>query len=165
MPQIPLLQKRGAAIATHHDLLDALLPILSGNAWKLLHLIARQTIGWGKESDQISYSQFKQLSGIKTNHTVCAAIKELKAYNLIIVIPGERGDDGIFSTASYGISPDLKTTDSTKCKKCTDKVHNKRRVTLLENARLLHGKGREPDALDEPEKYFDYHDRRRPKRK
>ncbi|HGG8094025.1 TPA: replication protein [Neisseria meningitidis] len=62
---------------------DDLLCLMSGNAWKCYAVIVRKTAGWQKEMDYISVSQFKTLTGIKTDVTVADALKELVELNLI----------------------------------------------------------------------------------
>lgn len=62
---------------------DDLLCRMSGNAWKCYAVIVRKTTGWQKEIDYISVSQFKTLTGIKTDVTVADALKELVELNLI----------------------------------------------------------------------------------
>lgn len=47
-------------------------------------IINRQTDGWGKESDRISYSQFQKATGL-ARITVCLAIQSLKENRFIIV--------------------------------------------------------------------------------
>ncbi|WP_196428094.1 replication protein [Neisseria polysaccharea] len=65
---------------------DDLLCLMSGNAWKCYAVIVRKTAGWQKEMDYISVSQFKTLTGIKKDETVTDALKELEALGLIISI-------------------------------------------------------------------------------
>lgn len=63
---------------------DHIMPALSANGWKILCVAIRQTWGWAdpssptgrKESDQISYSQFKSKTGIKSDQTITRAIRE-----------------------------------------------------------------------------------------
>ncbi|WP_308074580.1 replication protein [Neisseria polysaccharea] len=62
---------------------DDFLCLMSGNAWKCYAVIVRKTTGWQKEIDYISVSQFKTLTGIKTDVTVADALKELVELNLI----------------------------------------------------------------------------------
>ncbi|HGO8037023.1 TPA: replication protein [Neisseria meningitidis] len=62
---------------------DDLLCLMSGNAWKCYGVIVRKTTGWQKEMDYISVSQFKTLTGIKKDETVTDALKELEELNLI----------------------------------------------------------------------------------
>ncbi|HFA6671915.1 TPA: replication protein [Neisseria gonorrhoeae] len=63
--------------------MDDFLCRMSGNAWKCYAVIVRKTTGWQKEIDYISVSQFKNLTGIKTDVTVADALKELVELNLI----------------------------------------------------------------------------------
>ncbi len=74
-----------------NDLVDRLLLELSPNALKCYLVIVRKTIGWGKEIDAISASQFAKLTGIRKSDTIWAAIKELKQLNLIedVAVPGK----------------------------------------------------------------------------
>lgn len=62
---------------------DDFLCRMSGNAWKCYAVIVRKTTGWQKEIDYISVSQFKTLTGIKSDVTVADALKELVELNLI----------------------------------------------------------------------------------
>ena len=63
---------------------DVAMPRLSASAWKVLCVAMRQTWGWEdagtdtgrKESDQISYSQFREKTGIASNATVNKALQE-----------------------------------------------------------------------------------------
>lgn len=73
-----------------NDLVDRLLLELSPNALKCYLVIVRKTIGWGKEFDAISASQFLALTGIRKTDTIWAAIRELKELGLIedLSIPG-----------------------------------------------------------------------------
>jgi hypothetical protein len=68
----------------HNYVLDEMMPTLSPNAWKVLCVAIRQTLGWKdsetasgrKESDVISYSQFMSRTGIRGRATVSRAIGE-----------------------------------------------------------------------------------------
>ena len=66
--------------------IDDLLCIMSGNAWKCYAIIARKTTGWQKEMDYIPVAQFKTMAGIKKDDTVTDALKELEELGLIISI-------------------------------------------------------------------------------
>ncbi|HGO8065387.1 TPA: replication protein [Neisseria meningitidis] len=66
-----------------NTVVDDLLCLMSGNAWKCYGVIVRKTTGWQKEMDYISVSQFKTLTGIKKDETVTDALKELEELNLI----------------------------------------------------------------------------------
>jgi len=58
---------------------------LSGNAFKLLVLIIRQTKGWGKEWDGISASRMANILNMKLTKNVYPYIKELEGFKLIKV--------------------------------------------------------------------------------
>jgi hypothetical protein len=65
-------------------MLDAIMPDLSPNAWKIICLAMRKTEGWAdkltesgrKESDIIAVSQFMDGCGIGSDHTIKQAIRE-----------------------------------------------------------------------------------------
>lgn len=56
---------------------DYIMPNLSPNAWKCLCLVMRRTKGWNKIWDDLSYSQIKEGTGIKSDPTVQRALAEL----------------------------------------------------------------------------------------
>lgn len=64
------------------------MPSVSGNAWKLLCLIARQTDGWNREEIGLSYRDLIVGMGVSSRATVAAAIKELEPLNLLVVKVG-----------------------------------------------------------------------------
>ena len=55
---------------------------LSGEVMQILLVIIRKTMGWHKEADRISLSQFVLLTGIKKQN-VCRAINKLTAFNIV----------------------------------------------------------------------------------
>lgn len=65
-------------------IIDHFMPKLSGSGWKVLCVAIRQTWGWAdkttesgrKEKDRIAYSQFLEMTGIKSSATLRKAIKE-----------------------------------------------------------------------------------------
>lgn len=59
-----------------NDWIDRALPAMSPAEWMVTTVILRQTIGWNKERDAISLSQFEQKTGL-SRHTVIAAIRGL----------------------------------------------------------------------------------------
>lgn len=59
------------------------MPLVSAPAHKIFTLIVRKTIGWQREFDTISVSQFMSLTGIKSNNTVLQSIKELLDLDII----------------------------------------------------------------------------------
>jgi phage replication O-like protein O len=76
--------KKGYTVVDHISY-DVILPLLSLSAQAVYMRIYRQTIGWHKQGDDISNSQFRRTTGISSDTTVRSAIKELAKYNLIIV--------------------------------------------------------------------------------
>lgn len=58
-------------------ILDQWLPNLSGAEFQVLMVIARQTYGWHKECDSISYDQLRQKTGLG-NGSIGRATKSLK---------------------------------------------------------------------------------------
>lgn len=70
---------------------DRILPELSHIAQLLLLSIWRQTLGWNKKSDRISYADFKKKTNTSQNKTINSGLKELKNKNLIICYGKKRG--------------------------------------------------------------------------
>src|SRR5438105_541057 len=70
--------EQGNYIAVHRILFDEVMPRLSPNAWKVLSLIVRKTIGWNKDFDIVAYPQIMDGTGIKGRGTVSAALHELQ---------------------------------------------------------------------------------------
>jgi hypothetical protein len=89
-------------------ILDHIMPNLSANSWKVLCVAIRQTIGWQdeeaesgrREMEVISYSQFRQMTGIGSDQTVARAIKECVDKGYMLRIPGEGQE------ISYGLNMD-----------------------------------------------------------
>jgi hypothetical protein len=89
-------------------ILDHIMPDLSANSWKVLCVAIRQTIGWQdeeaesgrREIEVISYSQFRQMTGIGSDQTVARAIKERVDKGYMLRAPGEGQE------ISYGLNMD-----------------------------------------------------------
>ena len=89
-------------------ILDHIMPDLSANGWKVLCVAIRQTIGWQdeetasgrREMEVISYSQFRQMTGIGSDQTVARAIKECVDRGYMLRVPGEGQE------ISYGLNMD-----------------------------------------------------------
>lgn len=69
----------------HNALLDATMPMVSGNAWKILCMIVRQTKGWKRDECDISYKDILLHTGISSRTTISKALDELLTLELIIV--------------------------------------------------------------------------------
>ncbi len=78
-PSVEIFGRQGHFTQMDDLAFDVLMPRLSGAAWKVLCLIVRKTRGWNKKSDAISYSQIKAGTGIKSDTTIRAALKDLLA--------------------------------------------------------------------------------------
>lgn len=89
----------GCLTQFHNALLDSVMPNVSPNAWKILCLIIRQTVGWQREDAGISYGTIQRATGIGSRTTVSAALKELQELQLI-----ERGRDDEQVEMSYRLN-------------------------------------------------------------
>lgn len=78
-------------------ILDYIMPNLSPNGWKVLCFIIRKTEGWNKDSDQLSFSQIMDGTGIANRTTVRNAIKELRDNNYVNIIRGDRVTSNTYS--------------------------------------------------------------------
>ena len=56
--------------------LDFVMRECKPNTWKIVCVTIRQTIGWNKESDQISFTQYLEKSGIASKSTLLQAIND-----------------------------------------------------------------------------------------
>ena len=66
------------------NIFDALMPYLSEGEFKILYHIARQTIGFHKEKDRLSFTQLQKATGL-TRDTVGRSLINLKVKSLIKV--------------------------------------------------------------------------------
>ena len=106
-------------------ILDHIMPDLSANGWKVLCVAIRQTIGWQdeeaesgrREMEVISYSQFRQMTGIRSDQTVARAIKECVDKGYMLRVPGEGQE------ISYGLNMDyeIEVDTSTEIVEVSDK--------------------------------------------
>jgi len=79
---------------------DVIFPLLSANAQSVYFRIYRQTVGWGEELDEMTYADFRKMTGLQSKNTIKAAIKELDELDLIYVIEEK------YNERSYGINHD-----------------------------------------------------------
>lgn len=77
----------------HNALLDTIMPLISGNAWKLLCLVVRQTDGWNREEIGLSYRDLLKGMGVGSRSTVSSALTELEPLNVLLVTPGEQWEE------------------------------------------------------------------------
>jgi hypothetical protein len=71
---------QGYYTAIHSAYLDAVMPLISGNAWKVLSAILRQTVGWQCQSVLLSQRVLLDLTGIRSHHTLENALNELRDF-------------------------------------------------------------------------------------
>jgi hypothetical protein len=76
--RVKLFAESGHYTEMHNLAFDLIMPRVSANAWKALCLIIRKTKGWGKKSDELSYEQIKQGTGISSDTTVAKILAELQ---------------------------------------------------------------------------------------
>ncbi len=77
---------------------DVIFGLVSPPAQSVYFTIYRQTIGWDEDFDQMTYEDFRKMTGIKDDKTVRAAIEELKDLDLIVV------KEELYNKRSYGIN-------------------------------------------------------------
>lgn len=99
--------EQGRYTEFHNYVLDCLMPQLSPNAWKCLCFIIRKTKGWHKDSDDLSFSQIKKGTGIKSDPTVSKALKELEQASCILV---KRKPDDQWASNTYRLNTALEIT-------------------------------------------------------
>lgn len=89
---------------------DNILPICTPNEFKILMVIFRKTRGWNKDTDKISYSQFRKLTGISSNSTIKNNLDSLVKKGMILQVAGTGG-----STSEYSLNQDYEPADYRKC--------------------------------------------------
>ena len=60
-----------------NDWIDRAMPTMSPSEWMIMSVVLRQTIGWHKDNDAISLSQFQSKTGL-SRHTVITALRRLE---------------------------------------------------------------------------------------
>lgn len=80
---------------------DHIMTQVSGNATKCYLLVVRKTVGWGKESDRISISQFKKYTGVNDPKTIHKVVKELEDFGLIL----SKKERGLITEFSLNFEP------------------------------------------------------------
>lgn len=96
----------------HNYVIDVIMPMLKPNTFKVLMAIVRKTKGWGKDADQISYSQLRDLTGIKSDSTLAAALSDLEKRKYIFVNKA----DGETNTYSLNTSLEIVEDEATSTK-------------------------------------------------
>jgi len=76
-----------------NDLWDAVCSIrIPGEARQVLDSIIRKTYGWHKKEDEISLSQFKEMTGLSSVHIIRARGKLLSMNIIVVTQKGNRGN-------------------------------------------------------------------------
>ncbi len=73
--KIKPFENAGGYTTFHNAILDHILPLCTSNEWKIVCITLRKTIGWQKEEDWVSLSQYQKLAGIKSRPTAHKAIQ------------------------------------------------------------------------------------------
>lgn len=82
-----------------HEIAEAFYMLqLSGNQWRLLWVILRQSYGWKKKEDRISFSFFQSQTGLDRRN-IGRELKELVSRHIIV-----KNDNGYI--VSYGLQKD-----------------------------------------------------------
>ncbi|HDY89048.1 MAG TPA: winged helix-turn-helix transcriptional regulator [bacterium] len=68
-----------------NDFIEESMKLLNGGSVKVFLCICRKTIGWHKDTDQISYSQLMEMVGMSTR-SIKSAIDELEEKGLIVTV-------------------------------------------------------------------------------
>ncbi|HNT73745.1 MAG TPA: replication protein [Anaerolineae bacterium] len=96
----------------HNCVFDTIMPNISPNAFKVLCTAIRQTLGWHKESDLISYSQFLEKTGIKSRSTVSSAIQECLDKRYLLRVEQEQCTNLGKPSFFYRLNTDFELEDS-----------------------------------------------------
>ena len=88
--KIKPFQQQGHFTIFDNVILDYILPRISGSEWKILSVIIRKTVGWHKEQDELSFSQLRQITGIRSDATVARSLATLEQAGYIRV---DRSDE------------------------------------------------------------------------
>lgn len=83
MSRVRIFDHKRYYTTLHNALFDVVMPNVSGNAWKLICLIVRQTKGWDRDDVGMSYRDLLAGLGVASRATVASAIKELEPFNLL----------------------------------------------------------------------------------
>lgn len=79
-----IFEKKVPYTVVRNEILEEIMPKLSGSAWKVLSAIIRATMGWQKEEDALSYTQLMERAGIGSRSTISKALSELKKGGYIL---------------------------------------------------------------------------------
>lgn len=103
MQSVRPFENHGNYTQIHNALLDAIMPVISPSAWTLLCLMIRQTRGWQRIEQGMSYRQLLEGTGFGSRTTVANALNELLERDLIVVRPSSDK----FEPFMYAINTDV----------------------------------------------------------
>ena len=87
-----------------NEIIDHIMPKCKPNTWKVVCITVRKTIGWHKDEDQISLSQYMKLTGIVGRSTLSQALQDAVTQGYLIKTEGP--------TNSYAINRDYEIEGS-----------------------------------------------------
>ena len=73
----------------HNAIFDSVMRECTPSEWKVLCAILRKTRGWQRDSDYISYSQIRDMTGIASSGTIKAAVDGLADKRMILMKSGD----------------------------------------------------------------------------
>lgn len=85
MSVVKPFEHHGHYTGIHNALLDSIMPVISSSAWTLLCLMIRQTKGWQREEQGMSYRQLLEGTGFGSRTTLAKALGELHKRDLIVI--------------------------------------------------------------------------------
>ena len=87
MPTIKPFDNAGGYTTFDNAVIDHVMPKCKPNTWKVVCATIRKTIGWNKESDSISLTQYMKLTGIKNRTTLLEALNDALELGFITRVP------------------------------------------------------------------------------
>lgn len=85
MSVVKPFEHHGHYTSVHNALFDSIMPVISSSAWTLLCLMIRQTKGWQREEQGMSYRQLLEGTGFGSRTTLAKALSELHKRDLIVI--------------------------------------------------------------------------------
>lgn len=103
MPFHPFAEQ-GNYTTVHNIVIDKIMPQLTGAEFKTLIAIIRLTVGWHRERDAISYSRFREITGLSSTSTIRRAIDGLEERGLIFIEKTEKWNSPFVYSLNRGFS-------------------------------------------------------------
>lgn len=85
-------EEQGHYTVVHDAVFDVLMRVVPNSAFKIIMLIIRQTRGWKKDSNWLTYDQIRAGTGIKSDTTVSKMLGYLERNKMILVRRVRRPD-------------------------------------------------------------------------